>query len=103
MLGATLVGFIMSRRAADEAEILSVAVAGSRRGRGLGRELLTLHLRRLAGLAVRAVFLEVEEQNTPAIRLYQRASFHEVGRRPNYYAGAGGRPANALILRRDLN
>ena len=39
-LGGRLAGFIMSRRAADEAEILSVAVSNARRGRGLARELL---------------------------------------------------------------
>lgn len=101
-IGGRLVGFIMSRQAADEAEILSVAVAGSHRGKGLARRLLTLHLRRLAGLSARTVFLEVDEHNAPAIRLYDRAGFREVGRRPNYYPSAAGRPATALVLRRDL-
>ena len=102
MLGAGLTGFIMSRRASDEAEILSVAVARARRGRGLARDLLTLHLRRLAGLGVRTVFLEVDENNAPAIRLYGRAGFREVGRRPSYYPGDGGAASSALVLRRDL-
>lgn len=100
--GAHLVGFIMSRRAGEEAEILSVAVARARRGRGLARNLLNLHLRRLAGFGVRTVFLEVDEQNQPAIRLYARAGFREVGKRPNYYPGAGGSASSALVLRRDL-
>jgi [ribosomal protein S18]-alanine N-acetyltransferase len=102
MLSGKLAGFIMSRRAADEAEILSVAVSHACRGRGIGRELLQLHLRRLAGDGVRTVFLEVDETNTPAIRLYRRAGFREVGRRPNYYATPGAKPAAALVLRRDL-
>ena len=102
MLGGAIAGFIMSRSAADETEILSVAVASACRGRGFARDLLQHHLRRLAGSGVRAVFLEVDETNTPAIRLYRRAGFHEVGRRPNYYAAPGSKPAAALILRRDL-
>lgn len=102
MFGRNLAGFIMSRLAADEAEILSVAVARSAQGRGLARNLLNLHLRRLAGLGARAVFLEVDEHNEPAIKLYQRAGFHEVARRPNYYPAAGGNTASALVLRRDL-
>jgi len=101
-LGRTLHGFILSRRGGDEAEILSVAVAGARRGRGVGRALLDLHLRRLAGLGARAVFLEVDEHNESACRLYRRAGFHEVGRRPGYYREGRDRPANALVLRRDL-
>ena len=100
--GQSLAGFIISRRAAGEAEILSVAVAPARRGRGLARKLLDLHLRRLAGLGAAAVFLEVDEDNAPARRLYAHAGFREVGRRPAYYAREGGPPANALVLRRDL-
>ena len=100
--GRTLDGFILSRIAAGEAEILSVAVSSSRRGQGLARTLLNLHLRRLAGLGAHAVFLEVDEDNTPARRLYARAGFREVGRRAGYYQHAGGTAAAALVLRRDL-
>jgi ribosomal-protein-alanine N-acetyltransferase len=100
--GRKLVGFIVSRRAVDEAEILSVAVARNWRGRGLSRKLLDLHLRRLAGLGLRAVFLEVDEDNVPARKLYARAGVSQVGRRPGYYAQARAKPAAALVLRRDL-
>jgi ribosomal-protein-alanine N-acetyltransferase len=102
MNGRELAGFILSRMAAGEAEILSVAVAGRWRGRGLAGRLLALHLRRLAGLAVSTVFLEVEEGNAPALRLYARAGFRQVGRRPGYYDRKAGGPLAALVLRRDL-
>jgi [ribosomal protein S18]-alanine N-acetyltransferase len=98
--GRNVVGFIMSRLVVDEAEILSIAVAAARRGKGLARRLLDVHLRRLAGLGARAVFLEVEEGNVPARRLYRRAGFRQVGRREGYYPAVRG--AAALILRRDL-
>jgi ribosomal-protein-alanine N-acetyltransferase len=102
MVGRALHGFILSRLAGGEAEILSVAVASARRGRGLARALLNLHLRRLAGLGTNAVFLEVDEDNEPARRLYQRAGFREVGRRPGYYQQGRDHAATALVLRRDL-
>jgi [ribosomal protein S18]-alanine N-acetyltransferase len=102
MVAGKLAGFIMARLVEDEAEILSVAVAGRQRGRGLSRQLLNLHLRRLAGLGARTVFLEVDEHNKAAIRLYDRAGFHEISRRPNYYSGSGANAAAALVLRRDL-
>ncbi len=101
-IGGKLIGFVMSRLVEDEAEILSIAVAGSRQRRGLARNLLHLHLRRLAGFGARTVFLEVDEHNRPAVRLYDRAGFHEISRRPNYYPATGGKPAAALVLRRDL-
>ena len=100
--GGTLAGFIMSRYAADEAEILSLAVARPSQGHGLARQLLALHLRRLAGLGCRAVFLEVDEHNAPAFRLYDRSGFREVARRANYYPTAADKAAAALVLRRDL-
>jgi ribosomal-protein-alanine N-acetyltransferase len=100
--GRTLQGFILSRLIEGEAEILSVAVASARRGRGLARALLNLHLRRLAGLGARAVFLEVDEHNAAARSLYRRAGFREVGRRPGYYPQGDDRAAAALVLRRDL-
>lgn len=102
MTGRKLAGFIVSRMAPGEAEILSVAVAAARQGHGIGGRLLALHLRRLAGLGVEAVFLEVDEDNAPALRLYTRAGFREVGVRPAYYPGASGRTSAALVLRRDL-
>lgn len=102
MAGRTLAGFVLSRLASSEAEILSIAVAASRRRRGLARKLLDLHLRRLAGLGATAVFLEVEDGNVAAQRLYARAGFRDVGRRPAYYARGDKGPANALVLRRDL-
>src|SRR4051812_2492300 len=102
LAGKKFAGFILSRIAADEAEILSVAVGASFQGRGLARRLLTMHLGRLAGRGVRTVFLEVGEANDPAAKLYANAGFREVSRRPNYYPAANGKSVTALVLRRDL-
>ena len=101
--GNKIIGFAVSRLAADEAEILSIAVAASHRGRGLSRNLLLIHLGHLAGRGVRTVFLEVEENNQPARRLYERAGFGVAGRRERYYRQAGGEQLNALLMRRDLS
>ena len=101
--GRKVIGFAVSRMAADEAEILTVAIDAGRRGRGLSRDLLLTHLGHLAGRGVRTVFLEVEENNRPARRLYEWAGFGVVGRRERYYQQAGGEPLNALLMRRDLS
>ena len=73
------------------------------RGRGLSRNLLLTHLGHLAGRGVRTVFLEVEENNQPARRLYEWAGFGVVGRRERYYQQPGGEQLNALLMRRDLS
>jgi [ribosomal protein S18]-alanine N-acetyltransferase len=101
--GRNIIGFAVSRIAADEAEILSIAVDAKHRGRGLSRNLLLTHLGHLAGHGVRAVFLEVEENNQPARRLYDRAGFGVAGRRERYYKQASGEQLNAVLMRRDLS
>jgi [ribosomal protein S18]-alanine N-acetyltransferase len=100
--GRKTIGFAVSRMAADEAEILSIAVEPGHRGRGLSRNLLLTHLGHLAGRGVRTVFLEVEENNQPARRLYDRTGFTVTGRRERYYRQQGEQ-LNALIMRRDLS
>ena len=52
---------------------------------------------------MRSIFLEVEENNQPARRLYEWAGFGVVGRRERYYQQAGGEQLNALLMRRDLS
>ena len=101
--GRKIIGFAVSRMAADEAEILSIAVDASHRGRGLSRNLLLTHLGHLAGRGVRKIFLEVEENNQPARRLYQRAGFAIAGRRERYYRQPSGEQLNAVLMRRDLS
>ncbi len=102
-LGRRTIGFAASRIGADEAEILSIAIDPRFRGRGLSPNLLLTHLGHLAGRGVRTIFLEVEENNEPALRLYERAGFVVVGRRERYYRQAGGEQLNALLMRRDLS
>jgi ribosomal-protein-alanine N-acetyltransferase len=101
--GRKVIGFAVSRMAADEAEILSVAIDAGQRGHGLSRDLLLTHLGHLAGRGVRTVFLEVDENNRPARRLYEWAGFGVVGRRERYYQQPGGEQLNALLMRRDLS
>jgi [ribosomal protein S18]-alanine N-acetyltransferase len=101
--GRRTVGFAVSRVGADEAEILSIAVDPACRGRGLSRTLLLTHLGHLAARGVRRIFLEVEENNGPACRLYRSQGFAVVGRRERYYKQPSGEQLNALLMRRDLS
>ncbi|MBB3937472.1 GNAT family N-acetyltransferase [Aureimonas phyllosphaerae] len=95
-------GVVLFRTAADEAEILTIVVDRAARGKGFGRLLMDNVLQHLHSERAASLFLEVEETNTPALKLYRHLRFEEVGRRPAYYVGADGQRQNALILKRTL-
>lgn len=95
-------GFVLARLAAGEAEILTIAVARRSQRGGLGWKLMDAVLRRLHAERAEALFLEVDETNAPALALYRRLGFREVGRRPGYYRSKDGETTGALVMRRDL-
>jgi ribosomal-protein-alanine N-acetyltransferase len=97
-----MAGFVLSRRAADEAEILTIAVATANRRKGIGSNLLSAHLGRVAAAGARSLFLEVDSENQAALALYAGFGFRRVGERKAYYARPGEPSATALIMRRDL-
>jgi ribosomal-protein-alanine N-acetyltransferase len=91
-------GLILLRVAADEAEILTLAVSPDVRRTGIGAALLREATILAGKMGARAVFLEVSVANCSAHRLYIRAKFVEAGRRPHYYSDR----SDALVLRLDL-
>lgn len=95
----TVVGFIVSRLAADELEILNLAVDPAHRRRGLARRLLAAALDRAVSRGTRSCFLEVRATNSGAISFYLHNGFMQTGRRPAYYSNP---PADALLLSRRL-
>ena len=119
-----LAGFILSRRAADEAEVLTIVVDPASRRQGIAGRLMQANMEVLARTGVKSWFLEVGETNAAARKLYAGLGFAEVGRRQGYYrvarqpardgadpaarhrlAGRGGSPCSAPsmpnIRRRD--
>ena len=89
-------GYVVAQDAADEGEILNLAVTPARHRDGIGRALVERVLVTLAGRGVQRVFLEVREGNAAARALYAALGFQEVGRRPRYYR----RPVeDAIVLR----
>jgi len=94
----TIAGYVVALDAADEGEILNLAVAPSGRRNGLGRALVQHVLEALSARGVQQVYLEVRESNAPARALYAAQGFKEVGRRKQYYR----RPVeDAIVLRLD--
>jgi ribosomal-protein-alanine N-acetyltransferase len=91
-------GLILARVAADEAEILTLAVVPTVRRTGLGFALLDAATELVTSLSARAIFLEVSVTNIAARALYTKAGFIQAGRRRQYYSDA----SDALVLRLDI-
>ncbi|MCA8879898.1 MAG: GNAT family N-acetyltransferase [Rhodobacteraceae bacterium] len=95
-------GFALGRVVADEAELLTLAVAPEHRRQGRARSLLTALEGDAARRGAATLFLEVAADNDPAIRLYRAASYREVGRRRFYYRREGAPPVDALVMSKAL-
>ncbi|MHB1205545.1 MAG: GNAT family N-acetyltransferase [Rhodospirillaceae bacterium] len=92
-------GLLLVRAAADEAEILTLAVAPAARRRHGAHVMIAEALRVLAQGLTRRIFLEVAADNTAALAVYSRAGFIPCGRRPGYYAKGS---IDAVIMERTL-
>lgn len=89
-------GYTVAFAAADEGEVLNVAVSAEARRSGLGGRLLDAVLLELRARGVRAAFLEVRESNRSARGLYESRGFAQFARRRSYYVN----PAeDALVMR----
>lgn len=92
--GAVL-GFAGAWQQDDEAHVMTIAVEPRRQGEGIGGRLLAALVEAAAARGLRCMTLEVRTGNAPAIALYRRFGFAEVGRRPRYYGDTG---EDALIM-----
>jgi ribosomal-protein-alanine N-acetyltransferase len=100
--GPVLLGSAVMQFAADEAEILAIAVFEENRRRGIASRLLAAALRACEEKLIRRIYLEVAEGNWPAIKLYEASGFAIVAHRKNYYQAARPEPETALIMRLDI-
>ena len=92
-------GYVGSQSVPPEADVMNLAVAPESRKLGLGRALMCELMRRLRESGIDSLSLEVRESNFPALALYTKLGFFQVGKRPRYYVN----PAeDALILRKEL-
>ncbi|HEY6095400.1 MAG TPA: ribosomal protein S18-alanine N-acetyltransferase [Gallionellaceae bacterium] len=100
-LEGALLGYAVLMHNVDEDELLAIAIAAAHQRRGWGLRLLQemMTLARTEGR--QRLLLEVRASNAPAIALYRRAGFVEIGLRKNYYPAAQGRE-DAILMGCDL-
>jgi len=94
-----VLGYAVCWTLAGESHLLNIAVHPARRGRGIGRALLSECIRRAAGAGASRVFLEVRAGNEAAQRLYRSMGFGFRGIRKGYYTDTG---EDAVIFDREV-
>lgn len=94
-----VVGYVGSQSVPPEADVMNLAVAPEYRRKGIGSALMQALTELLHTNGMESLFLEVRASNDPAIALYQRFGFVQVGRRKKYYVNP---TEDALILRKEL-
>lgn len=97
-----LLGFVLARTVAEEAEVLTLAVAPAAQRRGIGRSLLEKAAVEATAAGAQRLLLEVSVDNIAAIELYGRAGFVGLGVRRGYYGRCDGGRVDALVLARQL-
>ena len=93
------IGFALCRVAADEAELLTIAVRPNQRRRGAARALLAAVTAHAHTTGARSLFLEVGADNPAALALYGQAAFQAVGSRKAYYQRGAAPAADAVVMR----
>lgn len=96
--GDTVAGYIGSQSVLGESDMMNVAVHPAYRRQGIAEALVTQLVQALKEMGNHCLTLEVRASNPPAIGLYEKLGFTEVGRRPNYYRNP---KEDALILRKE--
>lgn len=96
--GERLAGYVGSQSVLGWADMMNLAVDPAYRRRGVAQQLVAELERRLKEQKVTCLTLEVRASNAPAISLYGKLGFVQVGRRPNYYYHP---KEDALILRKE--
>ncbi|MGR3637752.1 MAG: GNAT family N-acetyltransferase [Shimia sp.] len=96
-------GFALGRCIADESELLTLAVHPDRRRNGLGRTLLQAFESKSQMRGATRAFLEVAEDNTAALALYQASGYQITANRPDYYRRDNGSQIAASLMEKTLN
>ena len=98
MDGEQLAGYVGSQSVMGESDMMNIAVAPQYRRKGIAQGLVSRLVEMLKEKGNQSLSLEVRVSNTPAVSLYEKMGFTQVGRRPNYYRNP---KEDALILRKE--
>ena len=96
--GEMVAGYIGSQTVLGETDMMNVAVHPDFRRRGIAEALVKRLVEDLQAMESHCLTLEVRASNAPAIALYEKLGFSQIGRRKNYYRNPR---EDALIQRKE--
>ena len=80
-----LIGYISLYHFLDEANLQRVAIIESERRQGVASELIKYAIEFLKSIGIKSFYLEVNENNLIAIKVYEKLGFINISTRKNYY------------------
>ena len=95
-------GFVLYRKAADEAEVLTLCTHPAFRQKGHAKTLVQHMVNLLQNDGVKSLFIEVAVSNHAALALYAAGGFIKSGVRQKYYGRSDGTREDALVMRKGL-
>ena len=98
---SSIIGYVVFNYLFDECHLMNITTSVSFQGQGFASQLIQAMYKKAKVAGMQSVLLEVRESNQPALSLYTKEGFEEIGRRPNYYPSQDSREA-AIVMRRSL-
>ena len=96
--GDVVAGYVGSQTVMGESDMMNIAVSPNYRRQGLAQQLIVKLVEMLCQRQSHSLTLEVRKSNLPAISLYKKLDFIQIGCRPNYYRNP---KEDAFIMRKE--
>lgn len=97
-LDGTLVGYAVLMPSVDEAHLLTIGIASEHQRKGLGEEVLGRMMAMAHDSGINRIILEVRPSNTPALALYRKCGFQQIGLRRGYYPADNNTREDAIVM-----
>lgn len=101
-LDGVLIGYAVLMPSVDEAHLLTIGIAAAHQRKGLGEEVLARMMAMAHDSGINRIILEVRPSNTPALALYRKCGFQQIGLRRGYYPADNNGREDAIVMECDL-
>ena len=96
-LEGNLVAYIVFNYLFDECHLMNITTSLEHQGQGFAKRLMQSLYAASSEAGMKKVILEVRESNTPALGLYRKENFVDIGHRPDYYPSKSGRESAVVM------